>query len=199
MSACSMRTANGSPVHEAVRIDGFPCRSQYPLTPVDYPIRTACPDDHDAVQALLEASYPALFRGWYDGDVLAAALPLMTKANRKLLASGRFFIAANGDGIIVGCGGWSLDRPGSGEIETGLGHVRHFATHPGRLRQGIGGALLQRSVDDAGSQGVMRLECNSSLAAVDFYRTAGFHDTGPVRVDLGGGVTLPGLLMHRNL
>ena len=31
---------------------------------------------------------------------------------------------------IVACGGWSLERPGYGEVVQGLGHLCHFAVHP---------------------------------------------------------------------
>lgn len=162
----------------------------------DYAIRTATDSDKDAVGALLKASYPVLFHSWYDDDALAAALPQMTRANPRLLASQKFFAAETLDYLIVGCGGWSRERPGSGAVEDGLGHIRHFATHPGWLRRGIGRALLERCIADAAAQGVTRFECYSSLPAERFYRSQGFVPVETVEVALGNGVRLPSVTMR---
>ena len=166
--------------------------------PQAHSVRIAGPGDHDRIEALLKASYYALFKAGYDAATLDAALPVITRANPALLASGRFYLTGT-DTLATGCGGWSIERPGSGDIENGLGHIRHFAVHPGWLRRGIGGAILNRSVDEARRNGVRRLECNSSLVAVDFYAAHGFHDTGAILTDLGGGKTLPGRLMLRDI
>jgi GNAT superfamily N-acetyltransferase len=162
-------------------------------------IRTASPQDGHSIQVLLEASYPTLFRPWYAEETLKVAIPLMTRANPLLLESGRYFVAETEEREIVGCGGWSPERPGSGETEHGLGHVRHFATHPDRIRKGIGRALLTHSIESARAEGVVRLECNSSLAAEKFYRTLGFETVGPVEVDMGHGVRFPGIIMRMDL
>jgi len=164
-----------------------------------FTFRTACADDSDAVRSLLDASYPTLFRPWYNEDALAATLPLMTKANPRLLASDSYFVAETAEQDIVGCGGWSHERPGSGALEDGLGHVRHFATHPDWIRKGIGRALLAHSIETARAEGITRLECNSSLAAEEFYRALGFETIGPVDVDMGRGVRFPGIIMQMTL
>jgi GNAT superfamily N-acetyltransferase len=130
--------------------------------------------DAEAVTAVLGASYPRLMAGHYDADTLAGLLPLITVAQPKLLASGRYYVAAAAEGAIVGCGGWSHERPGSGGFEPGLGHIRHFATHPDWTGRGIGRALFARCVADAAREGVTRFECNSNLNAEGFYRTLGF-------------------------
>src|SRR3954471_12267580 len=51
-------------------------------------IRIARPADSDAVSALLLASYSILLAAHYDSGALSQALPLMTRANPTLLASG---------------------------------------------------------------------------------------------------------------
>ena len=164
----------------------------------DHVVRIAGPGDSDAIEALFEASYYALFKSGYDQTTLDAALPIITRANPVLLSSGRFYMTEAGT-FATGCGGWSIERPGTGEIETGLGHIRHFAVHPDWLRRGIGGAILQRSVDEARRVGLDRLECNSSLVAVDFYAAHGFRDAGPNYTNLGGSLFLPGRLMLRDI
>ena len=155
--------------------------------------------DVPAVTALLEACYPVLFALGYERDVLAPALPRMTKANPRLLASGNFFVAESADGGIVGCGGWSQERPGTNDIVEGEGHIRHFATHPDWLRRGIGRAIIDHCVGQATAAGVKRFDCYSSLVAVAFYRAAGFSTVGAMTLDLGPGVTIPGVLMRREI
>lgn len=50
-------------------------------------LRTATPDDRAAVSDLLDQSYRVLMAGAYPADLLAQALPLITKANPVLLAA----------------------------------------------------------------------------------------------------------------
>jgi N-acetylglutamate synthase-like GNAT family acetyltransferase len=158
-------------------------------------IRIAEPTDSDGVGALLVVSYSSLLAAWYDNDMLARALPHLTKANPTLLACGTYYVAERESGNLVGCGGWTMAKPGSGEIIDGEAHLRHFATHPDWTRQGIGGALLARSIGDARSQGIRKLHCFSTLNAERFYRAAGFKTVGPIDLQLGPSMTFPGILM----
>src|SRR5690606_26280843 len=107
----------------------------------DYDIRVANPKDGAAVDALLQASYPTLMASSYDEQSLTPALDLMTKANPVLLGSGTFYLAELPTGFLVGCGGWTLERPGAGTVEPQLGHLRHFAVHPEWTGRGIGRAI----------------------------------------------------------
>ena len=161
----------------------------------DFTLRVTTPDDAAAVGALLEASYASAFAGHYEDQVLAAALPLMTRANPRLLASGTYYAADTGDGVLAGCGGWSVDRPGSGEVVDGLAHVRHFGIHPDWMRRGVGRALFARCVDDAGARGVGRFECYSSLVAEEFYRALGFVAVERRDIELRAGIRLAGVVM----
>jgi hypothetical protein len=91
----------------------------------------------------LAASYSILFSAHYRSETLRSALPQMTKANPKLLASGTYYVAeAEPGNLIVGRGGWTAARPGSGEIVEGH---RHFATHQDLVRRGVGANLLDRA------------------------------------------------------
>jgi GNAT superfamily N-acetyltransferase len=159
-------------------------------------IRTATPEDADAVGMLLRASYPALFAGHYDPDILAAALPLMTRANPALLSSGTYYLAELPGRELVGCGGWTAGRPGTGELEAGLGHVRHFGTHPDWTRQGIARALWVRCLETAAADGVTRFECYSSLPAEPFYASLGFRTVKPFAVEMGPALRFPSVLME---
>lgn len=160
-------------------------------------VRVASAADAEAVSRLLARSYPVLMAPAYEASVLAAALPLMTRANPALLSSGSYYVTETADGEIVGCGGWTAEQPGSGAITAETGHIRHFATDPAWLRRGIGGRLLARSIDEARNAGIRQLDCFSSLNAVPFYAGAGFAMVAPVEVPLTDRVRLPSALMRR--
>lgn len=164
-----------------------------------YIIRVARPDDADGVEALLQASYPQLMATAYEPALLAPALELMTKANASLLASGTYFVAEAADASIVGSGGWTLQRPGTGEVANGLGHLRHFATHPQWIRRSIGRALYAACEVSAKLAGVTTFECYSSLNAEDFYAALGFERLCRVDLALSPKTSLPGVLMRRRL
>lgn len=92
--------------------------------------------------------------------------------------------ARRGDGLIVGCGGWTPQRPGTGAVERNLGHLRHFGTHPDWVRRGVGCALYALCETSARSHGVTTLECYSSLNAERFYAALGFESIGRINLEL---------------
>lgn len=165
----------------------------------DYVVRIATPDDVAAVEALLEASYPALMRPAYEEAVLAPALKLVTKANPSLLASGTYYVAEAERGLVVGCGGWTLERPGTGTVEPNLAHIRHFGTHPAWTKRGIGRAIYRLCESGARAAGATTLECYSTLNGEAFYAALGFESIGPIEVELVPDVMLPGILMRRRI
>lgn len=161
-----------------------------------YLVRPATLADEAAVTGVLSRSYPALLAAHYDADLLARALPLMVRANPKLLASGTYHVACEADGTMLGCGGWTPERPGTGEIVSGLGHLRHFGVDPGATRRGVGARLLAHCIAEAEARGVREIECYATLSAEPFYQSAGFVTIGPIDVDMGG-VLFPSLVMKR--
>jgi len=161
-------------------------------------LRVARPEDHAAVSDLLSRSYSILMAPAYPADLLALALPVITKANPALLASGRYAVVETGDGMLVGCGGWSRERPGSGEITPGLAHIRHFAIDPARLRCGLGRRLYDWCEHAARGEDMKAFECHSSLNAEPFYRALGFARVGTLNIDFGP-CALPAILMTRRI
>lgn len=162
-------------------------------------VRVAAPADIPRVSRLLEASYPVLMKAGYDPAVLAAALPLITRANPALLASGTYYLAEGENGDIAGCGGWTLERPGTGETSSGLAHIRHFATHPDWSRRGVGKAIYATCEAKARTTGVHWFECYASLNAIGFYLSLGFSEIGPMDVAMGPGLSFPSMLMRRSV
>lgn len=159
-------------------------------------IRAARPDDAAMLSDLLAASYATL-KG-YDPHGLANALPLMSRANPKLLASGTYYVAEIG-GTAAGCGGWSREKPGSGETADGVGHIRHFATHPDWLRRGIARRLLDHCISEARRAGLRIMMSQSTLPAESFYAAAGFRRLGDIRTEMGPGIVLPAVEMRLDL
>jgi N-acetylglutamate synthase-like GNAT family acetyltransferase len=165
----------------------------------EFEIRLATPDDELQVSDLFALCYPQLMARSYRPDVLAAALPKMIRANPALLRSGRFYVATSTKGKIVGCGGWTAERPGTGETIIGRAHIRHFATHPAWLRCGIGRALYSSCEQAAVSAVASEFECLASLNARDFYHSLGFIAVHEVSVPMGDAVTFPAILMKQKL
>ncbi|MFN3869171.1 MAG: GNAT family N-acetyltransferase [Hyphomicrobiaceae bacterium] len=162
-------------------------------------IRVACPADEAPVSALLASCYVALLPAAYPADVLAAALPLMTRANPRLLTSGTCFVAGNSDGALVGCGGWSTETPGTGTIAPDVGHIRHFATAPSTVRQGVGRAIMGRCLDGARRADIPELQCFATLNARRFYEASGFETIGEHTVLLARETPFACLFMRQRL
>lgn len=170
-----------------------------------FTLRSAQPGDRVGVDAMLARSYPPLLAASHDAEILAAALPAMIRASPTLLECETWFVAVSEAGEIVGCGGGTRARPGSCELEPGLGHVRHFGTHVDHLRRGIGRAIASRMFTTARDAGVERLECYSTLAAERFYLALGFRTSEAINVPIprldrpGEFIEFPSLLMRRDL
>ena len=159
-------------------------------------MRVTTLSDAAGVGALLQASYPKLMASAYDEVLLAPALKLMTRANPALVASGTFYIAEARDGSVVGCGGWTLECPGGDVVEAGVGHIRHFGTHPDWTNRGIGRAIYRRCEADARSAGITSFECYASLNAKGFYSALGFESIRRMDCALSSSVAFPGVLMR---
>ena len=158
-----------------------------------FTIRTTTRADLAAVDALLARSYPKLLKRDYAPSVLVLALPLISRAQPRLLASGTYFLAETED-RVVGVGGWTTDRR-----DRRLAHIRHVGTDDRFLRQGVASALLRHCFDTARKRGVTRMECWSTRTAVSFYAHMGFEELGPMDVDLAPGIRFPSIRMIRAL
>ncbi len=165
----------------------------------EFVVRVAAPRDDAPIGELLSVSYPELMASSYDQAVLAATLPFMTRAIPALLSSGTFYLAEGKDRRVVGCGGWTRERPGSGEIAPDLAHIRHFATHPDWARHGVGRALYETCTEAARRVGVRRLECYASLNAEGFYAALGFASVRRIELPIGPGLKFPSVLMERSI
>lgn len=163
----------------------------------EYITRVATSDDAQAVEDLLKTSYPSLMADAYDEAILAPVLTLITKANMSLLASGTYYVAETREGAVIGCGGWTTEKPpGTVGITGDTGHLRHFGTHPDWVRHGIGRAIYRECETAARSVHVETLEVCSSLNGEKFYAALGFEMIKTISVAIGPHA-FPGILMRR--
>ena len=159
-------------------------------------IRQADPSDFEAVDRLFGRSYPVLLQGHYSPATYISALPVISRAQPELLASGLFFVVEDANKDVVAAGGWSMEPPKGGQGMRGVGHVRHVATDHRRLRQGIGRALITHIKLHAKGSGMMKLQCFSTLNAQAFYSANGFTSLGEGEVQLSGGIGFPVVVME---
>ena len=167
-------------------------------------LRRAQPADLSAVDLLLSRSYPRLLAPDYPPSVLVLAIPRIARAQPGLLASGTYFLAEDGAGRIVGAGGWTRAAPGRvGPLGVAagqnIGHVRHVATDPDVVRQGVGRKLMAWVMQDARAAGVEVMDCASTRTAVPFYAAMGFKVVGEMVVPLAPGVDFPAVRMMADL
>lgn len=158
-------------------------------------VRVATTKDMQGIETLLRRSYSSLMSSAYGADVLALALPAMTRAKPDLVASGIFYVAETA-GSIVGCGDWTSAPPGDGVTVDGLARARHFAVDPDQAGTGIGRAIFERVSNDACAVGAVRIQALSSLNAEPFYKRMGLDRLDLIIVPMGPGIEFPVVLME---
>lgn len=171
------------------------------MTEVDFDIRPANAGDAAAIADLLAVSYPALLKDAYQVETLKAALPIMLHPDPDpdLLTGGTYFVFQQGDGTIIGCGGWTREQPGDQAITPGIGHIRHVVVHPDLIRNGIGRAIMTITEATAMAAGIKGFECFSTLNAEPFYAALGFDAVERGEVKIGGAVWFPSVLMRKRI
>ena len=161
-------------------------------------IRLARPSDLAELDALFARAYPALLRPDYPPSVLVTALPLISRAQPALLASGTYRVVET-EGRIVAAGGWTRQAPPGLRTRRGAASVRHVVTDPGHLRLGHARTLLTAALDEARAQGMTAMAAMSTRTAVPFYEALGFEALGEVEVMLRDGIGFPSVAMQRAL
>jgi GNAT superfamily N-acetyltransferase len=163
-------------------------------------IRVAGKQDIAAVDALLARAYPRLLKPDYPPSVLVTALPLISRAQPRLVTSGTYYLAVTPEGAVLGAGGWTAGIPGrEGDREPGRANVRHVVTDDRAVRQGIGRAILEHAFAQARGAGMTWMHCTATRTAVPFYAALGFMVLGEVMVPLGPGIEFPAVEMRRGL
>ncbi|MDZ4089187.1 MAG: GNAT family N-acetyltransferase [Tabrizicola sp.] len=162
-------------------------------------LRRAAPSDLGGVDRLLMRSYPRLLAADYPPSTLVLAVPRFARAQPELLASGRYFVAEDAQGRILAAGGWSRQSPSGRAVAETTGHVRHVATDPDAVRQGLGRMVMERVMQEAREAEVRWLDCLSTRTAVPFYRSLKFRAMNAQELVLGPGIAFPVMRMVADL
>ena len=172
-------------------------------------VRPSRLEDKPQIEELLQNSYKILLADDYrDSGVLEKALPKITGVRDDLLTCGTWYVVeeildtgsteANAN-VIIGCGGWTPKSPlGSDDSPP---HLRHFATHPEYLRQGVANSLWNKIRQDVCQHfhvgKTPAMEVYSTLTAESFYASLGFQSEERVTLPLGNDCDFPCILMRR--
>ena len=166
---------------------------------MDFEVRLATADDIPQIDVLFKRTYPRLLKADYPPSVLVTAVQRLANAQPALVTSGTYFVAVGGDGEILGAGGWTpWSEQGHAD---GTGHMRHFATDPDCLEQGVARAILNRALADAAGRGVRYMRCMSTRTAEGFYAAMGFQRVQEEEslIELAGGIGFPVIAMTLKL
>lgn len=159
-----------------------------------FQIRLAGRGDIAAVDALLARAYPRLLKATYPPSVLVTALPLISRAQPGLIASGSYYVAVAADGAMIGAGGWTPRRG-----QRGTGDVRHLVTDDRHLRKGIARAIMEAVHDQARQAGIRVMDCKATRMAAPFYAAMGYRQLREITVQLRAGIGFPAIHMVRTL
>ncbi|HEY1892777.1 MAG TPA: GNAT family N-acetyltransferase [Steroidobacteraceae bacterium] len=173
-------------------------------------LRQATVADSAEIQELIARSIRALGAGDYSTEQIEGALRGAFGLDSQLISDGTFFVV-EGDGRLIGCGGWSYRRTlfggdaGSGrnagtlDPGTDAAKIRAFFIDPAAARQGIGSALLERCETEARRYGFRRAEMMATLPGKKLYETRGYVPGEKVHYPVGPGVSIEFVPMSKSL
>ena len=163
-----------------------------------------------ALEELIAASVRTLSVGYYSSEQIESALIHVFGVDTQLIADGTYF-AAELDGQLVGCGGWSKRKTlfGGDQAKAGTDNlldpkkeparIRAFFVHPDFARQGIGKQIIEACDQAAAAAGFRRLELAATLPGEPLYLAVGYEVMERWTHQLAGGVGLPLVRMGKGL
>lgn len=169
--------------------------------------RLAVMADLPELQALMELAIRELVGAFLDPAGVEASFEIMG-VDTQLIEDGTYF-AVEGDGRIVGCGGWSRRATLFGgshfkqrdarllDPATEPARVRAMYTHPAYARRGIGRLVLTLCEAAAAKEGFLNLELMATVAGEPLYSAYGFSVIERVEVPTSKGVKVPGARMGK--
>lgn len=178
---------------------------------MSFTIRKATLDDQAEVERLIAESVRGLSRENYDERQIELSIKSVFGVDTELILDETYF-AAETDGEIVGCGGWSkrktlygasvyLESRDSNLLNPKLdaAKIRAFFIHPDWARKGIGTAILEACEREAKTFGFQSCEMMSTLPGVKLYAVCGYAGDERVGIDVGEGVEIICVKMRKNL
>ena len=141
---------------------------------------------HASVHRAGAASYPnKVLDAWF-GEPREARFARMRQAIGS--ADELVLVAEDGQRVI-----------GFGSIVLSLGELRSLYVHPDAWRRGVGAVLLAELERLAAGRGLTRLQLKASLNAEPFYQASGYASDGPGVHQIGAGLTMACVKMHKEL
>jgi GNAT superfamily N-acetyltransferase len=169
-------------------------------------IRPAIASDIPALHTLIEASVRGLMGASHSPAQIDGSLGTVLGLDTQLVADGTYFVAesvgADGQPLIVACGGWSKRKTlfGSDHREgredalldpaSDAAKIRAFFVHPDWTRRGIGTQILEACESAARGAGFSRFELGATLTGVPLYEVRGYSAVERIEVPLRNGATL---------
>ncbi len=173
-------------------------------------IRRALNEDIPTLTALIAASVRGLQAGDYTEPQLDGALASVYGVDTQLIADGTYF-AAEVDGTMVACGGWSKRKTLFGadhcagredsllDPEKDAAKIRAFFVHPDWARRGIGTKVLEACESAAMAVGFVRFEMGATLTGVALYKARGYREVEKIAVPLENGESLAIVRMEKGI
>lgn len=173
-------------------------------------IRLALVQDIPALRELIDESVRALSNGYYTELQIDSALKNVFGVDTQLILDKTYF-AAEVEGQVVGCGGWSKRKTlfGGDQIKTenddliapgdSAARLRAFYVHPKWSRRGIGKLITQACETAALASGFTRLELIATLPGEPLYSANGYEILRPYEIPLPDGLFLPAYHMAKDL
>jgi GNAT superfamily N-acetyltransferase len=173
-------------------------------------LRKATLDDVPALQSLIARSARGLSTAEYRPAQVEGALRGAFGVDTQLLSDETYF-AAEENGAIVGCGGWSFRSTLFGSDARGgrdaslldpksqAAKIRAFFVDPAQARRGIGTLLLERCEREARIHGFSEVELMATLPGVKLYAARGYVGSDMVCYEVGAGESIEFIPMRKTL
>jgi GNAT superfamily N-acetyltransferase len=177
-----------------------------------FSLRKATADDVPVIADLIAASVRGLSTGFYDDSKIELSIRSVFGVDQDLIADGTYFVAADDERGIVGCGGWSRRKTLYGASEylasrdsaildptVDAAKIRAFFVHPSAARRGIGRAILEACEAEAKAEGFMTAEMMATLPGVPLYLAGGYRGDEKVEIPVGDGQQIICVKMRKEL
>jgi GNAT superfamily N-acetyltransferase len=172
--------------------------------------RRASLRDIPDIEHLIARAWRALSRSDYTPEQIEAALGAALGVDSQLVHDGTYFVAEVEERLVA-CGGWSWRKTLFGsDGEAGRqpdpldpardpARIRAFFVDPDWARRGLGRAVLELCEREALASGFGSTSLMATLPGERLYRACGYTPGIPVEHELGSGVTIRFVPMHKVL
>lgn len=171
-------------------------------------IRPATFQDIPELKKLLDLSVRGLSKQHYTLSQIDSALKYIFGIDTQLISDGTYYVVEI-DGLIVGCGGWSMRNTLYGgdqhkeledpllDPETDAARIRAFFVHPEYARRGIGRRIMEFCEIEAKKHGFLRMELGATLSGIPLYKAMGFLEIDNLVEPLSDGEKLELVKMRK--